>query len=236
MTRIRSFDPDTCVGAVELLKETGAANVGGRQQPVGKTIFTRAVAIAMTTPLGAGDARYRIGGPAGPVDTVYLGVFQREALEAVNGYNPSLRGNEDYEINYRIRKHGGTVWFDPGLAVNYHPRRTPYALARQYFRYGRMKASVCLLHPTFTACPASRRAASGAGAGGCRDFLTLTGFSWVATSTLPGVYVLFLAIGALTVGPPSPYARRAPSSGCPGDHASGLGGGLLTFHTVRGER
>ena len=51
--------------AVETLRRTGAANVGGRSMPVGRTLFERAVALAITTPLGAGDARHRIGGPRG---------------------------------------------------------------------------------------------------------------------------------------------------------------------------
>ena len=55
------------------LRRTGAANVGGRQVPVGDGRFARAVGLALTTPLGAGDSRYKTGGPEGPVDTVYLG-------------------------------------------------------------------------------------------------------------------------------------------------------------------
>ena len=52
--------------AVDALERTSAANVGGRQCPVGTTAFERAVGLAMTTPLGAGDARYRLGGAEGP--------------------------------------------------------------------------------------------------------------------------------------------------------------------------
>ena len=58
---------------------TGAVNVGGRQQPVGSSFFTRAVAVAQTTLLGTGNARYRQSGVEGPTDTVYLGTFRRDA-------------------------------------------------------------------------------------------------------------------------------------------------------------
>ena len=54
--------------AVETLERTGAANVGGRQLPLGSSSFERAVSMAMTIPFGAGDARYRVGGVEGPVD------------------------------------------------------------------------------------------------------------------------------------------------------------------------
>ena len=108
--------------AVETLQRTGAANVGGRQRPVGRTLFERAVGLAMTTRLGAGGARYRLGGPEGPVDTVHLGVFRRAALDSAGGFDAGLARNEDYELNWRLRARGGTVWFDPALHVVYRPR------------------------------------------------------------------------------------------------------------------
>ena len=101
----------------------------------------------MATRLGAGGARYRTGGPEGPVDTVYLGVFRREALAAAGGFDGRLDRNEDYELNWRLRRGGGTVWFDPALRSVYRPRETPRALARQYFDYGRGKRRTLRLHP-----------------------------------------------------------------------------------------
>lgn len=133
--------------AVRTLVRTGAVNVGGRQVPVGTTPFGRAVAAATTSWLGTGGAEYRMGGAGGPVDTVYLGVFRREAGDAVGWYDESLLRNEDYELNIRLRAAGGTVWFDPELATEYAPRATPAALARQYHDYGIWKAVVVRRHP-----------------------------------------------------------------------------------------
>ena len=134
--------------AVETLERTGAEVVGGMQRPAGTTAFTRAVAMAMTTPLGAGDARYRIGGAEGPVDTVWLGVFRRGALEAAGGFDGTLERNQDYELNWRIRQGGGTVWFTPALQAEYRPRAGFGALARQYFDWGRWKCVVLRRHTT----------------------------------------------------------------------------------------
>ena len=133
--------------AVETLERTGAQAVGGMQRPAGTTAFTRAVAMAMTTPLGAGGARYRIGGPEGPVDTVWLGVFRRGALEAAGGFDGTLERNQDYELNWRIRQAGGTVWFTPALHAEYRPRAGFGALARQYRDWGRWKCVVLRRHP-----------------------------------------------------------------------------------------
>ena len=133
--------------AVATLRRTGAANVGGLQRPAGTCPFTRAVAMAMTSPLGAGDARYRLGGAAGPADTVFLGVFRREALEAAGGFDETLLRNEDYELNWRLRERGETVWFDPALAVAYRPRERLASLVAQYFAYGWWKRIVLRRHP-----------------------------------------------------------------------------------------
>ncbi len=201
------FPPGYLRRAVETLHGTEAANVGGRQRSVGTTFFERAVAVAMTTPLGAGDARYRLGGPAGPVDTVYLGVYRREALEAAGSYNVALSGNEDYEINYRLRRRGETVWFDPELAVEYQPRGTLRALARQYFNYGRMKRSVLRQHPASLRLRhlAAPLLVSGLAVSA---LLAPAGAPWEAAAALPLAWLFVLTIGSLTVG----IHRREPAA------------------------
>jgi hypothetical protein len=125
--------------AVQTLIATGADNVGGMQVPEGRTGWERAIAGAMASPFGAGDARYRIGGVAGPAETVYLGVFRRSTIERLGGFDESFERNQDYELNHRIRASGGVVWFDPELRVTYQPRGSLAALASQYFQYGQWK-------------------------------------------------------------------------------------------------
>jgi len=139
--------PGYVVRAVATLARTGAAVVGGIQDPRGTTPFEQAAGRAMASRFGAGDARFHYGGPEGPVDTVYLGVFRRKALEAVGGYDEGLVRNQDYELNHRLRMAGGEVWFDPELRVGYRPRSSLGALARQFAQYGRWKRVVLALHP-----------------------------------------------------------------------------------------
>ncbi len=110
----------------------------------------RATACAMTSPIGVGDARFHYGGKAGPVDTVYLGVFRRTPCIAAGQFDESLTRNQDYELNIRLRANGGTVWFDPRLEVAYRPRRSLLELWRQYFQYGRWKREVIRMHPEST--------------------------------------------------------------------------------------
>ncbi len=191
--------------AVATLQRTGAANVGGRQLAAGTAFFDRAVAMAMTTPLGAGDARHRLGGAEGPADTAFLGVFRRDALEAVGGHDPSLARNQDYELNWRLRQRGETVWFDPGLAIVYRPRSTLRKLARQYFDYGRWKRAVLRRHPA-SVRPRHLAAPSlvlGLAASG---LIALAGTPFAAVAPL--AYALILAAGSLATG----LRRRDPAA------------------------
>ena len=132
--------------AVRVMGETAAVNVGGIMAATGVGAFERAVATAMRSPLGVGAARFHVGGNSGPADTVYLGVFNKDALLAVGGYDERFTRAQDWELNFRLRQAGGTIWFDPELVVTYRPRPNLSALAKQYFEYGRWRRAVSRNH------------------------------------------------------------------------------------------
>ena len=139
--------PDYLERAVSTLTRTGAANVGGVQRPVGGADLTGAIAAAMGSTFGGGPAAFRRGRHSGPADTVYLGVFDRDALVSVGGFDETLRRNQDYELNWRLREQGHTVWLDPSIVVDYVPRSDYSGLARQYFSYGAWKRTMLRRHP-----------------------------------------------------------------------------------------
>ena len=132
--------------AVQTLEETGAVNVGGIMAAEGITRFEKAVAKAMRSRLGVGASRFHTGGTPGPVDTVYLGVFRREALIAVGGFDERFTRAQDWELNFRLRSNGGVIYFDPRLQVTYRPRPNLSALAKQYFQYGTWRRVVARRH------------------------------------------------------------------------------------------
>jgi len=134
---------------LEVLEATGAANVGGvwEIRPGGRGWVAKAIARAASHPLGAGDARYRIRGAAGEVDTVPFGAFRRQWVARVGSFDETLLANEDYEFNYRLRRAGGEVWFDPSIRSTYFARRTLLELWGQYSRYGYWKARMLLRYP-----------------------------------------------------------------------------------------
>ena len=139
--------PDYIERAVSTLARTGAANVGGVQRPVGSGGPRGAIAAAMASPFGGGPAAFRRGRHDGPADTVYLGVFDRDALNSVGGFDETLERNQDYELNWRLREQGHTVWLDSSLVVDYIPRADFAGLAGQYFSYGTWKRKMLMRHP-----------------------------------------------------------------------------------------
>jgi len=189
------LDRDYVRTAFELLQETGAANVGGLMDAEGVTPFERAVAAAMTSRLGVGSARFHTGGEAGAADTVYLGVFRREWLTRLGGYDPRFVRAQDWELNHRIRRAGGIVWFSPRLRVAYRPRPNLTALARQYRDYGRWRRVVSRTHSgTINArylAPPTVVVAVAAGA--------VLGFVWPPAWLVPCSYFAVTTVGGLTL-------------------------------------
>jgi succinoglycan biosynthesis protein ExoA len=132
---------------IAVLLDTKAADVGGVMAAEGITGFQQAVAWAMTSKAGVGSAAWHTAGGAGPADSVYLGIYRREALAQAGGWDNTMLRAEDWELNYRIRAQGGKIWFTPDLQVTYRPRASVRALASQYWHYGRWRRVVMREHP-----------------------------------------------------------------------------------------
>ena len=209
--------PGYLTTAVTALLETGAADVGGVMAAEGVTAFQRAVAWGMTSKAGVGSAAFHTGGGAGPVDSVYLGVYRREAIEQAGGYDEEMLRAEDWDLNYRIRAGGGQIWFTPDLRVSYRPRASVRTLGSQYFHYGRWRRVVIREHPEtasfrYLAPPAAAGlVALGLAAG-------VAGLAGIAAGAPPGVRwlgaglvipVTYLA-GITAVG--TVLARRMPAA------------------------
>lgn len=132
--------PDYTSRGVDALRTSGASSVGGIMRAQGNTSMQRAIARGYNSPFGLGGGTYHGDGQAGPAESAYLGIFRREALEAMGGYDPEILRGEDWELNLRMRRAGGTVWFDPALQVTYWPRESLRDLSKQFFATGVWRA------------------------------------------------------------------------------------------------
>lgn len=117
-----------------------------------RTLTQMAVGIALSHPFGVGNAQFRIGNKSGFVDTVYLGCFKKEIFDKVGLFDEeSAVISEDSDINYRICKSGGRVYFNKDIVAYYYPRDNYKDLWKLYFRYGGAKAGNLLKRGSLTA-------------------------------------------------------------------------------------
>ncbi len=144
------YAPDYVARSVEARDRSGADWVGGPMRAVGTTSFGRAVAAVTSSPVGVGPGRFHYATEAMDVETVYLGTFDRRAVDEVGGYDEERLqwAAEDQELAYRLRRAGRRIRLDPSIESWYFPRQTPAALWRQYVNYGMCKASTLAKHKT----------------------------------------------------------------------------------------
>jgi succinoglycan biosynthesis protein ExoA len=129
-------------------QRTRAHSVVVAMETEGEGAFQRAVAATQNSRLGTGGAAHRVGAAGGWVDHGHHALFNREAFEAIGGYDERFSHNEDAELDLRLTQEGARIWLTDRTRIVYHPRRTPGALWKQYFSYGRGRARTVLKHHT----------------------------------------------------------------------------------------
>ncbi len=137
-----SVRPDFVRASVEALKRTGAACVGGPIETVGEGSVGKAIAAAMSSPFGVGNARFRYAAEEAEVDTVPFGCYHRRVWEVVGRFDETVDGADEDSYNARLIEAGGRIVLVPTIRSSYFPRRTLQALAKQYWEYGAAKGTL----------------------------------------------------------------------------------------------
>jgi O-antigen biosynthesis protein len=74
--------------------------------------------------------------------------FRREALEAINGFDPQfLKAGDDVDICWRLQHEGLLITFAPGAFVWHHRRQNPRSYLKQQAGYGKAEALLRSKHP-----------------------------------------------------------------------------------------
>jgi glycosyltransferase involved in cell wall biosynthesis len=143
-------NPDFLAVAVGVLESDPAIGcVGGVIVPIATTSVQRAIQAARFSVLGVGVGIYTAAPVRHDIDTVQCGVYRRDVLEAIGGFDPALQFGEDEEVNFRVRASGRRIVYEPAMAFRYHVRPTLGSLFRQYHNYGRARVAVVRKHPSF---------------------------------------------------------------------------------------
>lgn len=124
----------TCLNLIE--EHPDAWCVGGPFVNIGETNFGKALAFAMNSPLGVGNAKHRHPDYEGYGEMVMFGLFPREVLNKVGYYDEFFIINHDDEYCFRLRKAGGKVFISNRAKCYYYVRKSPMSLFKQYFSYG----------------------------------------------------------------------------------------------------
>jgi glycosyltransferase involved in cell wall biosynthesis len=110
---------------VELIKATGADNVGGviKTVPSKETLLAEVISKVLSSGFGVGSSKFRTGvEKLEEVDTVPFGFYRKEVFEKVGYFNENLVRNQDIEFNLRLKKSGGKILLSPELEITYFSR------------------------------------------------------------------------------------------------------------------
>ena len=225
--------------SVECLREHPEAwVVGGYMETVADDYTGCAIASAMRSPVGVGNARFRLGDYEGWVDTLAFGAHHKWVPERIGYFDEELVRNQDDEFNLRIVLAGGKIWMSKSIRSKYFSRASLGKLWRQYFQYGFWRIRTLQKHRR----PATFRQLVPLLLVLSLLLLGLAGLfwrpAWILLVVEAGLYLLGLAAGALDVGRRSGwrYAPVAPLVFTILHFAYGLGSlwGGIRFCLLRG--
>jgi cellulose synthase/poly-beta-1,6-N-acetylglucosamine synthase-like glycosyltransferase len=183
------YAPDYVRQCVEVLRETGAACVGGAWRAIGQSYWQKAIALAFQAPFSSGGAGSHAVDYEGEVDAVYLGCWQKVTLEQIGGFDEELVRNQDDELSLRLVRAGAKLWQSPRIRSWYYPRVSLRALFNQYTQYGYWKVRVIQKHKL----PASlRHLVPGGFMASLMILMVLSCFSHVARWLLTGLVSLYV--------------------------------------------
>ncbi len=189
------FSKTYLAACLDARTRTGAANVGGVITHRGEGPIGEAIALAMSSPLGVGDSKYRHAKHEQWCDSVMGTFIDRTIFDEVGYYNETNLVNEDCEFNYRLRSAGYKVLLSPSIEVTYFVRPSLVGLAKQYVRYGFYRRWTEVQHPGSVpwrvyAPPALLIAL------GCSAILCASGaVAWAAV--VPAMYLCVLGLAAV---------------------------------------
>jgi glycosyltransferase involved in cell wall biosynthesis len=130
---------------VKYLFELNADNVGGIwiTKPGNDSAKANAIAAALSSVFGVGDAQYRLGvDKVRKVDTVPFGCFRRTLFDRIGMFDEELLRNQDDEFNARITQNGGLIYLVPDVDIIYYARRDISSLLRMFYQYSFFKPLV----------------------------------------------------------------------------------------------
>lgn len=183
-----------------LLERPDCWCAGGSIDSISHTQIGQIIAACMSTPVGVGNAHFRLRDYEGYVDTIAFGSYWRWVFDRIGKFDEELVRNQDDELNARLIMNGGRIYMSGSIQCRYYPRTSLKKLWRQYFQYGfwRIRTIQKLGRPATVRQLIPMLFVTGL------IFFMLTAVIWplarIALLVYTGLYVSMLCLGAAQVG------------------------------------
>jgi glycosyltransferase involved in cell wall biosynthesis len=140
--------PDYVRRCVAHIRDEGVDVVGGFIDTVGITERAAAIAVAMSTPFGVGNAAFRtVKHKTMLVNTVPFPAYTRAIIQRTGLFDEELVRDQDADYSFRLSKIGAKVLLAADVHSRYYSRSSLRSLWIQYFLYGYWKVRLLQKHP-----------------------------------------------------------------------------------------
>jgi len=101
---------------------THSENTGGMMitMPYDNSYKASVIQALTTHRFGVGNSSFRTGAKEGKSDTVPYGFYRKDLFDKIGYFDERLARAQDYELNRRIIKLGGTIWLNPEIQIHYY--------------------------------------------------------------------------------------------------------------------
>jgi succinoglycan biosynthesis protein ExoA len=127
-------------------KNQNVSCAGGPINSIGTSSVGKAIALAMSSPIGVGNAKHRFPDYEGYAEMACFPVFKKEVFNQIGYFDEELIRNQDDDFCFRLRKNGGKVYISSKVKSFYFVRDSIKSLFRQYYQYGYWRIALLKKH------------------------------------------------------------------------------------------
>ena len=141
------YSNDYITKCISTIENIDADNVGGIAITKGEGFIGEIFSKVLSSKFGVGNSDFRTNGSSGYVDTVPFGTYKRETFAKYGFYDERLTRNQDFELNYRIRKNGGKIYLNSYIKLFYHCKNIISGILKQSYENGKWNIITSKLCP-----------------------------------------------------------------------------------------
>ena len=119
---------------------------GGPITSISNSALGKAIALAMSSSIGVGNAKHRFPDYEGYAEMACFPVFKKEVFNQIGYFDEELIRNQDDDFCFRLRKSGGKIYISSRVKSFYYVRESIRSLFKQYYQYGFWRIALLKKH------------------------------------------------------------------------------------------